>query len=112
MGIILRLFFVTFSQVELSYFSGIFYNKVNGQGIPLWAQLLLQIFRLFHDSSYIQTSKTNISGGGHKLSEFACLTEVQWGISDLPFVQKKGLLILSKSSKYLEVELKASIISV
>ena len=34
MGIILRLYFVTFSQVELSHFSGIFYNKVNGQGIP------------------------------------------------------------------------------
>ena len=32
--IILRLFFVTFSQFELSHFSGIFYNKVNGQGIP------------------------------------------------------------------------------
>ena len=35
------------------------------------------------------------------------LTEVQWDISDLPFVQNKG-----KSSKYLEAELKASIISV
>ena len=27
--------FCYFSQVELSHFSGIFYNKVNGQGIPL-----------------------------------------------------------------------------
>ena len=27
-------FFVTFLQVELSYFSGIIYNKVNGQGLP------------------------------------------------------------------------------
>ena len=26
--------FVTFSQVELSHFSGIFYNKVNEEGIP------------------------------------------------------------------------------
>ena len=30
---ILRLFFGTFSQVKLSHFSGIIYNKVNGQGI-------------------------------------------------------------------------------
>ena len=34
-------------------------------------------------------------------------TEVQWDLSDLPFVQNKGLSILSKSSRYLEVELNA-----
>ena len=27
-------FLLLFSQVELSHFSGIIYNKVNGQGIP------------------------------------------------------------------------------
>ena len=32
LDIILRLFFVTFSQVELSHFSVIIYNNVNGQG--------------------------------------------------------------------------------
>ena len=37
------------------------------------------------------------------------LTEVQKDISDLPFVLKKGFSILSKSSKYLEVEFKALI---
>ena len=35
LDIILRLFFVTFSQVELGHFSSIFFNKVSGQ-----AQLL------------------------------------------------------------------------
>ena len=34
LDISLRLFFVTFSQVELSHFSGIIDNNVNGQGIP------------------------------------------------------------------------------
>ena len=34
LGIILRLYFVNFTQVKLSHFSGIFYNKVSGQGIP------------------------------------------------------------------------------
>ena len=29
-----QIFFVTFLQVELSHFSGIIYNNVNGQGIP------------------------------------------------------------------------------
>ena len=36
LDIILRLFFSLFSQVELSHFSGIIYNNVNGQGIPCW----------------------------------------------------------------------------
>ena len=31
---IIIIFFFTFSQVELTIFSGNFYNKVNGQGIP------------------------------------------------------------------------------
>ena len=34
LNIILRLFLLLFSQVELSHFSGIIYNNVNGQGIP------------------------------------------------------------------------------
>ena len=34
LDIILRLFLLRFSQVELSHFSGIIYNNVNGQGIP------------------------------------------------------------------------------
>ena len=29
-------FLLLFLQVELSHFSGIIYNKVNGQGIPCW----------------------------------------------------------------------------
>ena len=33
MDIMLILFFVTFLLVELRYFSGIFFNKVNGQGM-------------------------------------------------------------------------------
>ena len=37
-------------------------------------------------------------------------TEVQWEISDLPFVQNKDNQYFSKSSRYLVVELNASTI--
>ena len=47
-----RLFFVTFLQVELSHFSGIIYNNVNGQGI-LWKQLLLQFYTDSFETSLV-----------------------------------------------------------
>ena len=47
------------------------------------------------------------------LKNLPYLAEFRWGLSDLHTISSKlGLSILSKSSKYLEVELKASIISV
>ena len=50
--------------------------------------------------------------GRHYQKNLPYSTNVQWDISDLPCVQTLGLSILSNASKYLEVELKASIISV
>ena len=47
-------FLLLFSQVELSHFSGIIYNKVNGQGIPCglnfsynFIPILLKLHRCF-----------------------------------------------------------------
>ena len=45
--IILRLFLLLFSQVELSHFLGIIYNKVNGQGIPCGRNSSYILYRLF-----------------------------------------------------------------
>ena len=53
--------------------------------------------------------KFKSKNGASVSEEFAF---VQWDISDLPVVQNKDYQYLIKSSKYLEVELKASMISV
>ena len=53
LGIILRLCFVTFSQVELSHFSGIFYYFREWTGDTLWAQLLLQFFTDSSETSLV-----------------------------------------------------------
>ena len=51
-------------------------------------------------------SQVQKAGFSVKISCIIYLTEAQWDISDLPFVQK-----LSKSLGYLEVELNASLTS-
>ena len=41
------IFFLLFSQVELSHFWGIIYNKVNGQGIPCGRNSSYSIIPIF-----------------------------------------------------------------
>ena len=47
LDIILRLVFVTFSQVELIHISSITYNKGNGQGIPCGRNSSYSFYRFF-----------------------------------------------------------------
>ena len=47
-----QIIFVAFLQVELIIFSGIIYDKVNGQGI-LWAKLLLQFYADSFETSLV-----------------------------------------------------------
>ena len=51
LDIFVRLFFLLFLQVELCHFSGIIYNKVNGQGIPCgrnFSRSFIQILSKLH----------------------------------------------------------------
>ena len=68
LDIIIRLFFVTFLQVELSHFSGIIYNIVNGQGIPCgrntsysFIPIILKLYWCFGYHAY-QTLECSTSG--------------------------------------------------
>ena len=74
------------------------------------SQSLRFVLSLRMNSSFI-TSRPSPKRGPQYQTNLLYLTDVQLVISELPFVGKEGLSISSKSSRYIEVLLNASITS-